>query len=110
MGKHATYRKRGGVQPTPPALPAPPQPLFLDEDGDANQYATGGDDTGGTLELWRSSDGNAPWDQQDQVPWAAFKFWGSTGDLGVGHYRTTETGNGIAYAGTSPPSDIIVVS
>lgn len=107
MGKYATYRKRGTSSPAAvPLLPPPPPDLHVDGD-DLISVAQGTDDTSGFSRLYRSDVEEGPFSLEAEVAWAAALNWGTTEDLAPGYFRTTELGNGIAYAGQSEPSAIV---
>jgi len=89
-----------------PAGPPPAPALRLDV-GHLAQYATGSDDTGGMLHLFRSDDGNPPWVEVTSVFWVAICDWTAEAAPPTGYYRGNEVGNGVAYVGTSAYSNTL---
>lgn len=109
MGRWAQARRRGSTAPAAASLPAPPAPV-LDLDGfDLLQTAQGLDDTGGFLHLWKSPTGSDPWEDFLFDPWEASHAWAGGLLDGNNWYRGTEDGNGVVYAGMSPPSNAIFI-
>ena len=106
MGKYATYQKRGTYAPTEPSLPPPPAPDLYESDGELITEALGALDVGGTLNLYLCNSTGGDRVVEDCKAWARQVSWGSLGELGDGYYITTETGNGIVYAGESEGSPI----
>jgi hypothetical protein len=109
MGRWAQQRKRGSIGHKLEGLQAPPAPIIALVGDSLKQSAQGGADTGGTVSLYRSPDGLAPFELQSVDAWESSYDWGTSEDIGHGVYRATETGNGFAYFGESQPSNTIVM-
>ena len=106
MGKYATYRKRGSYTEAVSLLGPPPAPTLYTDEGELWTSATGEDDTDGTFTLWYRATYEDPWGVYNSGPWQAVLGWGELGDLVEGDYQVVETGNGTAYVGQSPPSNV----
>ncbi len=101
MGKHQTYRHRGGGRTPAGGLGPPGQPLLQLVGDDAVQYATTGPDVAGTIELQGSNTDSDPWTSFFPQAWNTPHVWGPALDFGYLFLRANETGNGINYIGTS---------
>lgn len=102
MGKWSTYRHRGAVRQQAAALTVPPAPVLSFEDGDLLVTPTGNDDTGGTVNIYRSEYEEGPFTFAGSLPWGNPRAF--TGP-DSGYYYATETGNGSTYVGESLPSN-----
>jgi hypothetical protein len=107
MGHWAQYRHRGRTAPAAQLGP-PPAPVLSVAATHLLCTAQGADDTGGTYMIWWSEFFPYNWEPFDiPAPWEAVWEWGTFPGVPDGFYYATETGNGIAYVGTSPPSNIL---
>lgn len=107
MGKWSQYRRRGSGSQQSEALGPPPAPVLTVSNGDFTINASGGDDTGGTSILFYSVTGAEPGTQVDSQPWATSVDSMPTTDVPVGFAWAVEIGNGTAYEGTSPRSNLL---
>lgn len=107
MGKHATYRKRGGPRPVTAPIGPPPQPALQNQDLDLAQFAQGADDTGGTNNLYYSVLSPGPYTLLMQVDWQSVTVWSEQIEGTPGYYRASETGNGTTYIGESTQSPAV---
>jgi hypothetical protein len=104
MGRWATSRRRGGGPEFSSGLTLPPAPQ-LDTDGsNLIQTATGADDSLGTIRLYESVTQFGLFTLAGTNAWQAVFDWATLSPTVQKWYRATEVGNGIAYAGESPPS------
>jgi len=106
MGKWSTYRKRGCAQSSA-GLQPPPAPLLQLNDEAVQGFAQGNNDTGGSFYLESSIDEGINWAPEMDQLWAPFTLWGDRTDFLQKWLRMKETGNGTAYEGDSPWSDIL---
>ena len=94
----------------PVALLAPPAPdMVYDAIGGLNTTPNNFVDAGGGFTLWFKPDGQEEYVIGDVASWAAFHQWVGWGEASAGHYYCTELGNGVAYSGTSLPSNVLEV-
>lgn len=107
MGRWAQSRRRQSAPLANAAAGPPPAPVIAFEAGGIRQTATGGDDTGGSVELHCSQDSGESWEWWESAGWSASLFWsGASGDAGT-LWRAKEVGNGAAYVGDSPWSNVL---
>jgi len=103
VGKWCQQKKRGTSSDV--GLVPPPAPFVHETAGDLIQDATGLDDTGGLLRLFEGPTEWGPWTLYGQVDWDPSWDWGAVVGFTGPYIVATETGNGLTYAGESPPSD-----
>lgn len=110
MGRWAQARRRGRT--APPAGPAgpPPAPGLDASGGSLLQTATGGDDTGGTVELQNALLEEGPFEDLDSAAWEAVRNWGPNYELEGFFYRAREVGNGVDYVGSSDWSNVVEIN
>jgi hypothetical protein len=110
MGRWAQAARRGGRGTAAGPPGPPPAPVLSTAATHCLCTAQGGDDTGGTYQLWWSELYPYEWEPFDiPAPWEAVWEWGTVGTVPEGYYYATETGNGTSYVGTSPDSNILPI-
>lgn len=109
MGHWSQSRRHGGGGSAAPALPTPPGPGLIDEDGDLHQRTEIENNEYGQVTLYFSADGFAPYTPVSSADWSQDQNWGDLEFLATGYYKGTQTGNGIAWQGESPLSNRIPI-
>jgi hypothetical protein len=109
MGHWSTYRKRGRVPVSPTLIPAPPAPVLTLTEEVLIIEASGGNDEGGYHHLQVSEDGGDTWTERSELDWQAVREIDVEDLFPDTRFRCVETGNGVAYLGDSPPSNVVVM-
>jgi hypothetical protein len=84
----------------------PPAPSIDDVGGFLIQTNSGVSNSGGTITLFTSADGEEPWTLEQSQPWALVYDWGDFAALPFLFLATDSIGNGVAYSGPSEKSNI----
>ena len=107
MGRWAQASRRGGGIAPAAAIGPPPAPLLSLVQERLLQLATGGDDTGGGVVIECRADPEVEWEFLDALAWSASVDWGPQGNFAGFYWRVKEVGNGVAYVGDSPYSEVL---
>lgn len=108
MGRWAQAQRRGGDGPGLPSLGPPPAPVLSVDHGEVMQTAQGADDTGGQIVLESSDYPEGIYFVEDTDGWAVEQDWGAKDSYPGKYLRAKEVGNGSAYVGSSPYSNILI--
>ena len=104
MGRWATSRRRGGGPEQVAPLLLPPSPNLEIFEEALIQSTSNGDETGGSCILYEGMDQYGEFAAVASSPWASPTDWTGLPPVEGRWYRATEVGNGVLFAGESPPS------
>lgn len=109
MGRWAQAKRRGSSGIGTAGPNPPPAPWLGLIGGYLAQTAQGGDDPGGQIFLYFKETEGAAWTLTRQSPWERTHIYGIQNDFDPGFFKANEMGNGGAYVGTSPDSEIFEI-
>jgi hypothetical protein len=106
MGRWATVRRRSSSAVSAAPLGPPPAPSLDVVENFLIQTNSGLPNNGGTITLYTSPDGLAPWTVEYSVAWELVRDWGPIAGLPELFLAADSIGNGIAYSGPSEKSNV----